>query len=444
MNKKYLQNFYNQYKVFDFLHSIRQCGIISFWIFLSVLFTTSSSLLVQEYPGKVRQYTHTIEFDYVNWTFDAFWQKFLQSSIRLEDYLPEKQPSGIVREYLRSVRQISQLESQINVIYADPKITDKVAAAKSYQLQLDQFNAYKKQLAPYAESTLQSQISTILSENGLTLIGQPIPPVLYHSTPLPMALIVSPRNKIQQDANISLLADMTAGDMAALEDEVMKNLNVSALVVPIGGVGIYPTMVMSTSDLSFLAETVAHEWTHNFLTLRPLGINYETNSDLRTINETTASIVGTEIGKQVLKRYYPDLLPPESEISTQDTTSDTSNPQATEPEPFNFRREMHTTRVQVDKLLAENKIDEAETYMEQRRQFFWDNGYMIRRLNQAYFAFYGAYADTPGGAAGTDPVGPMVRALRKQSSSLAAFLNQISMVTSFDQLTRMVNNPPAG
>ena len=95
---------------------------------------------------------------------------------------------------------------------------------------------------------------------------------------------------------------------------------------------------------------------------------------------------------------------------------------------------MHTTRVHVDELLAAGKITEAEAYMEQRRQVFWDNGYPIRKLNQAYFAFYGAYADIPGGAAGEDPVGPAVRTLRAQSSSLAAFLETIAQMSSFQQL----------
>jgi hypothetical protein len=99
---------------------------------------------------------------------------------------------------------------------------------------------------------------------------------------------------------------------------------------------------------------------------------------------------------------------------------------------------MHTTRVTVDAFLATGKISEAEQYMEQRRQLFVQNGYVIRRLNQAYFAFYGAYADVPGGAAGEDPVGPAVRALRVQSPSLSAFLNRISWMTSFDQLQKAV------
>ncbi len=99
---------------------------------------------------------------------------------------------------------------------------------------------------------------------------------------------------------------------------------------------------------------------------------------------------------------------------------------------------MHETRVHADELLAEGKIDEAETYMEARRQIFWQNGYLIRKLNQAYFAFYGAYADVPGGAAGEDPVGPAVRALRAQSKSLADFVNTIAWMTSFEQLQQAV------
>ena len=99
---------------------------------------------------------------------------------------------------------------------------------------------------------------------------------------------------------------------------------------------------------------------------------------------------------------------------------------------------MHATRVTVDALLAAGKVLEAETYMEQRRQIFVKNGYYIRKLNQAYFAFYGAYADVPGGAAGEDPVGPAVRALRAESKSLADFLNRIAWMTSFDQLKMAV------
>jgi hypothetical protein len=123
-------------------------------------------------------------------------------------------------------------------------------------------------------------------------------------------------------------------------------------------------------------------------------------------------------------------------LSFQESILGSSN--SDDPAPFDFRAEMHETRVTADQLLAEGKIEEAESYMEQRRQIFWENGYLLRKLNQAYFAFHGAYADVPGGAAGEDPVGPAVRALREQSDSLADFINTISWMTSFEQLKQAI------
>ena len=89
-------------------------------------------------------------------------------------------------------------------------------------------------------------------------------------------------------------------------------------------------------------------------------------------------------------------------------------------------------------MLAEGRLEQAEAYMESRRLIFLQKGYLIRKLNQAYFAFYGAYADVPGGAAGEDPVGPAVRALREQSGSLADFINTIGWMTSFEQLQKAI------
>jgi uncharacterized protein YcbK (DUF882 family) len=415
-----------------------------FICFVSSVVLSGSSLLATDFPEKVRQYTHTIEFDYVDWTLRAIGSKIEQASVRLEDYLPEQTSANTVRDYVTTVAQISQLNAQISDVYANPDISDKEIAAKPFKEELKKTEQKKDQLAPLVESTLQTQISWALAQNNLTMLGQPIPPVLFHSTPLPMALIVSPRNKIQQDANISLMTEMSAEDMDSLEDQVMQNLNVSALVVPVGGVGVYPTMVMSTSDLPYLVETIAHEWTHNYLTLRPLGLNYETTPDLRTINETVASIAGGEIGQQVLRQYYPELLPKEvSPVPAAKSATVKAELSLPNVQPFDFRKEMHTTRVTADGLLAGGKVKEAESYMEERRTFFWNNGYAIRRLNQAYFAFYGAYADTPGGAAGKDPVGPVVRAFRAQSGSLSSFLDQISRVTSLEQLKGMVKTLPA-
>jgi hypothetical protein len=384
---------------------------------------------------RVRFYTREIEFDYPNWVWEATWTKLEQAATGTPFTFDRGTNKQIVFEYLRTTQTLMQTENSIEQIYADPNTADKEKATALLRSQRDELSARQKELAPFAEAILQSQLSESLAQLGLTTIGQPLPPVLYHNSPTPLALIVSPRDKIEQSANISVLPTLTIDEQIQLEDEVAKSLDVSTLVVPIGGVGVYPTMVMETTDLRWMLNTIAHEWTHNYLNVRPLGLNYSTTPELRTMNETTASIAGDEVGLLVLQNYYPELLASDSNSNL--TLINNPFLPATsldDPQPFDFRAEMHETRVTADELLAQGKIEEAESYMEARRQFFWENGYLLRKLNQAYFAFHGAYADVPGGAAGEDPVGPAVRALRAQSDSLADFINTIAWMTSFEQL----------
>jgi hypothetical protein len=412
---------------------------LAIFLILAALLLQRSVLDPSEVVEKVRAYTREIEFDYVNWTLDALGVKLDQISLGAVDYLPEASQHQVVLDYLDLVGQIQQGEAQLEAYYADPNILDPERASQLLRAELDKLYTRREQLAPLAESILQNQLSTTLSDLDLTLGGQPIPPALYHVTPLPMALIVSPRDIIRQDADISLVPDLTIDQIVALEEEVDRGLDVSSLVVNIGGVGLYPTMVMQTTNLNWMVETIAHEWTHNFLTLRPLGANYFTSPELRTMNETTASISGNEIGVAMIQRYYPEFAPPPPPPSQEEEEAQPPVPAEPEPLAFDFRAEMHETRVTADELLAEGKIEEAETYMEERRIVFWEQGYRIRKLNQAYFAFYGAYADQPGGAAGKDPVGAAVRDLRAQSASLAAFLNKISWMWSYEQLKTAVN-----
>ena len=406
-------------------------------IFLFILagLLGGSTLPPTEQTESVRAFTRELEFDYLRWTLQALNVKFQQISLGTASYLPDSQRRQIVLDYLHLIAQIHQATARLNDIYADPGIADPLEASREVRAELDELDHRHARLAPLAESILQDQIAITVADMDIALGGQPIPPILYHSTPVPLALIVSPRDAIRQDENVSLQADLTVDQQVALEDQVESSLNVSSLVVGIGGVGIYPTMVMQSTDLNWLAEVVAHEWVHNFLSLRPLGIYYLSSPELRTINETAASIAGKEVGRAVIERFYPELLPPPPPESPPATPTQPATPQPSpEPPAFDFQAEMHETRVTVDALLAEGKIEEAEAYMEARRLVFWENGYRLRKINQAYFAFYGAYADEPGGPAGEDPVGAAVRAFRLQSPDLAAFLKQISWMTSFEQL----------
>ena len=403
---------------------------IGIYVLFFALLLSGSTLLFSTDPGDAaRRFTRPVEFDFVNWTLDAMGVKLGQSALGAPFYFAGPARHQLVVDYFHLMDTILQDENKLDLIYSDPSVKDPGAASVSLRAQLADLYTRQSQLDPLAESILQEQVSAVLADQDLTTGGQPIPPVLFHLTPLPYNLVISPRNKIQEDASISLIPTISVDQQVKLEDQVDKGSDVSSLVVPVGGIGTYPTMIERTTALDWLTETIAHEWTHNWLDSRPLGLNYDTSPEVRTMNETTADIVGGEVGYALLKRYYPEVAAQYAMQVQADSLS--TSPVLT---GFDFRAEMHTTRVHVDELLAAGKITQAETYMDQRRQVFWDNGYPIRKLNQAYFAFYGAYADIPGGAAGEDPVGPAVRALRAQSSSLAAFLKTIAQMSTFKQL----------
>ncbi len=412
---------------------------VAIYCLLLIAVFGGSTLLTTTETDRARGFTRPYEFDFVGWTLGALDVKLAQASLDAPYYFSATDQHQLVVDYFHLMDKILKDEDQLNLIYANPSIHDPAAASLSLRSELAGLYSQQSQLAPMAEAVLEAQVSQVIASEGLAVGGQPIPPVLFHISPLPYNLIVSPRTKIQEDVTISLLPDLTVDRQAAIEDGVDQSLDVSSLVVPIGGIATYPTMVMRTTALDWLSSTIAHEWTHNWLTLRPLGLNYDSSPGARTMNETTADISGNEIGALVLKRYSPELAAQYLDVRVD--LPDRPLPPGEFPHPpFDFRAEMHKTRVQVDALLAAGKVSEAEAYMEQRRQVFFDNGYPIRKLNQAYFAFYGAYADVPGGAAGQDPVGPAVTELRARSKSLADFLNRISRMSSFKELQAALAN----
>jgi hypothetical protein len=287
-------------------------------------------------------------------------------------------------------------------------------------------------MRPLVEAILQEDVATVLDDLGIGWGSVLFPPVSFRFSQLPSALIVSPRETIRQDANIQLVPQLSLEDHIELEAQVERELNVTALVVGIGGLSTYPTMVMETPALDWLSETIVHEWVHHYLAFRPLGFGYNRSPELRTFNETVASLVGREIGREVLARFYPEHLPPPPAATPSQLPPVQLPP--SEPPPFDFQAEMRETREQVDALLAEGQVEAAESYMEERREVFWAHGYThLRRINQAYFAFHGAYADIPGGPAGEDLVGDAVRTLWERIDDPVVFLRQVaSMGTTQD------------
>jgi hypothetical protein len=377
--------------------------------------------------------TSEYQFDYVKWELDALAVKVNETLYGLHPFMSETNRVQYVRRYMDKLREAQNLEAQISVIFSDPNITDAQVASASLRMQRDQLRAELQRQQPLVEGILEGQVATVLIEQGFGSGGQLLPPISAHFTQVPNLLVVSPRDKISFDVSINL-NPMTVDAIDGLENRVDGLENLSALVVPLGGIALYPSMILETSSIPYALDTISHEWLHHYLFFFPLGLQYF-NADsfvgeTRIINETTASLFGHEMSRLMLAKYYPDLLPPPPKPA--------SNNVAPPPSPatpkFDFGTEMDKTRRQVDALLAEKKVVEAEAYMNMRRAEFVRNGYVIRKLNQAYFAFYGGYQSGAPGVGGADPIGPAIQALRDVSPSLQAWVIKMRGITSRSQL----------
>lgn len=375
-------------------------------------------------------------FDFVDWEVGALLDKVANDTIGPQRYMTEDERVQYVRDYFKLVDDIARLEQQVEDIYVDPNVQDPAAASADLRAERDALRAEQQPRQALAEAIIQSQVSEMLAEYGFNVGGEVLPPVEIRFTQLPTVLIVSRRDRIERVGTYALEHGLTVEQMQTLESSVDQKLGVSSLVVPIGGLAMYPSMLIETGYLPHAYEITAHEWFHHYLSFFPLGFNYGVTPELYTMNETAANIVGQEIGWAVLNRYYPDLAGPPPDWSPQPPPEQ----QPTTPQgrfTFDFREQMHITRVAVDQMLAAGRIQEAEAYMEYRRRIFVKNGYSIRKLNQAYFAFYGSYAEEPG-ATGADPVGPALRELRYYSPSLLDFVLRVREMTSLAQLQAAV------
>ncbi len=369
-------------------------------------------------------------FDWVGWETKAVLEEadwWLHGRPLPGDQASQK---AEVLAFLKRQRQIGELENRIRDEVARlpqhaPASPTLPASIAALQNDLDHLYRRQQKVAPRVERILAAQVSQVLADEGFGHDSRVWPPVTFRFNDLPTYLVISPRDEIRIYRGIHLLPDISEAERTSLETAIEARLDVSALVVDLGGIGSWPTMVTDTASLRSLLDIIAHEWTHTYLLLRPLGLHYSDSQDLTTMNETVASIVGSEVADLVIARYYPELAPPP-------TTAKSPAEERSAPQD-DFNRAMRRIRLHVDELLAEGRVSEAEAYMEAERQKLVAAGYPLRRLNQAYFAFYGSYATSP---ASVDPIGPWMRQLRAQSESLKAFLDRVAQMRSLDDLLR--------
>jgi hypothetical protein len=382
-------------------------------------------------------------FDYAAWEVDALWGKVGQAVLGVAPYLTDERGRALVLDYVQTLSAAQALERRIEQLYADPTVPDPQRAAAPLRAGRDALRDRLRRDQPLIESLIEGQVSAVLADEGFGVLGQVLPPVSMHFTETPMALIVSPRDRIAVAANIDVNA-LTVEEREALEARVDATLNVSSLVVPLGGLSLYPAMIVEPSSstpaamLARIFEVTAHEWAHHYLVFYPLGWEYNARPATRIINETTATFFGRAVAQKVIARYYPDVPIPQypsffAPVPTDSVMTPTPTRDPDAPPPFDFAREMAATRARVDFLLWQGMVEAAEVYMAAQQRKFARHGYPIRKLNQAYFAFYGGYQGEPG-AGGADPTGLTIERILARSATLEDFLQTMRGITTREEL----------
>ncbi len=351
----------------------------------------------------------------------------------------DEQQVRAVREYFSLVDEIGRLEGEIAIKRAREGDTANTA---DLQAQLADLRAERLRCENLVENIIRRQVERVLTSHGITvrlplLTGWVIPPVEFEFQSSPDFLIISRRDRIDRIGSVSLQPGLSLAQTDEIE-RLTDEMDVSSLLVPTGGVGAYPTVIVEQTSLDFALRVVIHEWTHNYLFFFALGQHYADSQELISMNETVACMVEDEMSLELARLHYPEIY---ERRMAEETHQPLTTAQPVHEDEFSFNANMRKTRIGVDALLASGQVEEAEAYMEQRRQKLVGMGYYVRKLNQAYFAFYGSYAAGTGWVAQTNPIGEQMQTLRERSPSLQAFLETVSRFSSYQDLLDELATP---
>jgi len=368
----------------------------------------------------LRQEASSYRFSLVGWHLKNLPAK-VSSLIPKVDALPTPQErSVLLNDFFNLQSEMARLERELarGTVLHD-------SSSETLEEKLHEMRLKYVSLAPQVEAIMEKEITHVMATEGVgfQVMGRyfHFPPVLFVFQQPPNLLVASPRDHIERVADQLLSPSMTISEFELVEHRLACYDNLSAIVVRLGGIASYPSIVNENSGFYRSIFLAAHEWAHQYLFFYPLGRAYFDGGIGHELNETVADMIGYEVADRIYRRYGHE--PPPRQPPTTATG-------------FDFNAEMRQTRLVAERLLKEGKIDEAEQYMEERRQLFVQEGYNIRKLNQAYFAFHGTYAFDP---ASVSPVGEQLEELRDYCATLGQFILAVRDLRTHDQLLDLLN-----
>ena len=238
----------------------------------------------------------------------------------------------------------------------------------------------------------------------------------------PKLLVTSPRNKIERKEEILLVPSIDIETIEALEGRAASD-ELSSVIINIGGLATYPSIIAEGKSSRELFLTISHEWLHQYLIFHPLGRSYFSNKEMKEINETLANI----FSKKLLKSLCEKDFEIKNEMCSVSPVKDENK--------FDYREFMKKLRINVDQLLSEGKIKNAEKLMNESTLILNNNGIKIRKINQAWFAFNGTYGDSPSSISNfNDELNNLIDSY----GTLKDAINDIKNISSLDEYKDMI------
>ena len=376
-------------------------------------------------PNPAQRAAFRYRYSITAWEFQNLPDKWIH---KLASLLPwnrktESQKRVDLVRYFTLGRELAAANDALNRSMANPTAD----GSARLHAEVDRIAAERSAMRDSVEETMESALSAAIQEIGLGWRADVVfPPVDIRLGGTPTLLLTSPRDRIERQHEALLEPGVTLAVLERLEDQLMaQDDSISAGSFQTGGLATYPASVLDTIPLADAFRVAAHEWTHHYMAFRPLGRKIFTSPEMVALNETVADIMGREIGDRARALLLDDIDRPSPPIPPPPAPADDNGREA-----FDFVTEMRATRLRVDDLLSAGRVGEAEEYMEERRLRFVRNGFPIRRLNQAYFAFHGTYAVS---AASSSPIGGQLSRFRELTPDLHTFAVEMSQIGSYQQ-----------
>ena len=245
--------------------------IVSFFtlVFFSifVVFARGDTNILSAPEYLVREY----RFSKVSWEIENFLSKWLykvETVMPWSKYTPTYGYSALQR-YLDISKDIQDATANYESLPQD--MLQERMALQDY---IETLYTDQDALRPPAEEFLESEISRTLRTEGFGIGNFLWPPTDFRLDTERFILVISQRDQIKIDQTVILNNNIYLHDIEDIEDKLLRDSNLSAVVLRIGGFATYPAMITinANSNILNVIEVSSHDGYITICSFTLLGV----------------------------------------------------------------------------------------------------------------------------------------------------------------------------